>query len=80
MSYLDNKAGNVTTINEEHQNELLKINSHWQYFNEQKKIIDVDLSLSFKWLNQANLQLETESLICAAQEQTTKTRYIQAKI
>lgn len=81
MSFLnDSKACNANDIAKEHLNELKKMKLHGQYFEDQAKILDVNLSLSQQWLDQSHLRFENESLICAAQEQTLKTKYIQNKI
>ena len=81
MSYLDKpKAGNVIEIEKEHLDELKKMKLHGQYFKEREQIPEVSLSLSDQWLEQSHLRFETESLICAAQEQALNTRYIRSKI
>ena len=74
------KAGNTMTIEKEHMEELSKMKLHGQYFNEQAAIPDVNLKLSHQWLEQSHLRFETESLICAAQEQALNTRYIQKMV
>ena len=53
---------------------------HGEYFNLQENIPNVDLDLSNKWLDKSYLRSETESLICAAQEQALATNYISTKI
>ena len=53
---------------------------HGQYFSNQANIPNVDLDLSQQWLEKSHVWFETESLICAAQERTINTRYIQRKI
>ena len=73
-------AGNTDEIEKEHMEELRKMKLHGQFFKEQEAIPDVDKKLSHQWLDQSHLRFETESLICAAQEQALKTRYIQKKI
>ena len=73
-------AGNTDEIEKEHMEELQKMKLHGQFFKEQEAIPDVDKKLSHQWLEQSHLRFETESLICAAQEQALKTRYIQKKI
>ena len=81
MSYLENpKAGGVKEIEKEHLDELMKMKLHGQYFSEREKIPEINLSLSDQWLEQSHLRSETESLICAAQEQALNTRYIRSKI
>ena len=56
------------------------MNMHGQHFREQKQIPEISTDLSNRWLNNSHLRFETESLLCAAQEQVIKTRYIQNKI
>ena len=42
---------------------------HGDYFKQQDEMTNIDLNKSKQWLNKANLRYETESLLCAAQEQ-----------
>ena len=42
--------------------------------------MNIDKIRSEQWLEQAHLRFETESLLCAAQEQTLATKYTTAKI
>jgi len=53
---------------------------HGQYFTEREKIPEVSIPLSDQWLERSHLRYETESLICAGQEQALNTRYIRSKI
>ena len=52
---------------------------HGQFFRQQDEIKTVS-SLSSHWLENSFLRFETESIICAAQEQALATNHIQAKI
>ena len=47
---------------------------HGQYMRQLQE--GIDKSLTFNWLLQGNLLLETEGFICAAQEQALHTRSI----
>jgi len=81
LSFLNpKKHSNVDEIHDEHEKELKKMNMHGQYFREQKQIPKVNIKLSNKWLDKAHLRFETESLLCAEQEQSIKTNYIQNKV
>ena len=80
-SFLDKKkAGDTDTIEKEHFERLKEMKLHGQYFKDRETIPEVDLKLSDQWLEQSHLRYETESLICAAQEQALNTRYIQRKL
>ena len=41
---------------------------------------DIDKDLSWQWLVQSDLKVQTEATICAAQEQALRTNYIKNKI
>ena len=41
---------------------------------------EIDKDLSWKWLMQSDLKLQTEATICAAQEQALRTNYTKNKI
>ena len=51
---------------------------HGQFAREMAKEIDKDLSS--KWLVQSDLKVQTEAMICAAQEQALRTNYAKNKI
>lgn len=55
---------------------------HGDYFKHQKEVPNVDMCQSYGWLHRNNFQLrfETESLLCAAQEQALATKYLSSKI
>ena len=74
------RKGDSTTIDEEHEKGLRKMAMHGDYFRQQMETPNVDLELSHQWLKRSYLRFETESLICAAQEQALATRYTRQKI
>ena len=41
---------------------------------------EIDKDLSWKWLLQSDLKVQTEAMICAAQEQALRTNYTKNKI
>ena len=41
---------------------------------------EIDKDLSWKWLVQSDLKVQTEATICAAQEQTLRINYKKNKI
>ena len=41
---------------------------------------EIDKDLSWKWLVQSDLKVQTEATICAAQEQALRTNYTENKI
>ena len=49
-----------------------------QFLRETTHIIDKDKN--WNWLTRSDLKVETEALICAAQEQAIRTNYIKHKI
>jgi len=53
---------------------------HGQWFKQQEEITTIQQGSSMGWLSNSNLRFETESLICAAQEQALATKHVQAKI
>ena len=53
---------------------------HGQWFKQQEEITTIQRGSSIGWLSNSNLRFETESLICAAQEQSLATKHVQAKI
>ena len=64
----------------ERREKLLEMPLHGQFFQQQSEIPTIDSSLSVDWLENSHLRFETESLICAAQEQALATNHIKAKI
>lgn len=73
----------VQTIKNYHQNCLkdawLEKRMHGSLFRDMYQI-PIDKETSYAWLKYTDLKGETESLLCAAQEQALKTRYIEHKI
>ena len=53
---------------------------HGEYFREMHDKPNIDVGKSVQWLEQSHLRFETESLLCAAQEQTLATKYMTSKI
>ena len=81
MSYLDRKRGGTTEqIDKEHLDEMMKMKLHGDYFKQRDGIVNVDLAKSEQWNEQTHLRFETESLLCAAQEQALHTKYMTSKI
>ena len=76
------KNRNVLETREYHNEELLKMKLHGDYFKRQEEVPNVDMCQSYGWLHGNNFQLryETESLLCAAQEQALATKYVCSKI
>ena len=81
MMFLEpSSTGTTKVIDEEHKESLLKMKLHGNYFENQANIPNVDTKLSNQWLLIPSIRNETESLLCAAQEQTLATNYLQKKI
>ena len=78
--YKGEKRVSTNKINETHLEKLHTMNLHGEYFKQQLEIPNVNIELSNKWLANSYLRSETESLICAAQEQTLATNYLSTKI
>ena len=71
---------NTEETDKEHYEGLKEMKMHGDYFKQQEEMTNIDLNKSKQWLNKANLRFETESLLCAAQEQAVSTRYMTNKI
>ena len=67
-------------MSKERETKLMEMPMHGQWFRQQQELPIYDTVRSNEWLKNSNLRFETESLICAAQEQALATRNIQAKI
>ena len=81
LSFLDpSKEGTTESIDKEHEREMRSMKLHGDYFNQQEALPNIDLEASRKWINSPHLRFETESLLCAAQEQALNTKYLQTKI
>ena len=65
---------------EKHTEEYKKMEMHGQWRRQRDKINTIDIQLSDQWLKSSGIHYETESLICAAQEQTLATNYVRKKI
>ena len=74
------KEGSTKMIDDEHESGLIDMKLHGDYFKQQNSIPNIDLHSSRRWLNTPNLRFETESILCAAQEQALATNHIQSKI
>ena len=74
------KGGTTESINEEHVSELLKLRMQGQFFSQTAALPAANKPESDEWLHTSHLRFETESLICAAQEQALATKVMQAKI
>ena len=74
------KRGTPSIIDREHERKLCVMKLHGNYFEQQNKIPGVDLSLSRRWINCSYFRYETESLLCAGQEQALATNYIRNKV
>ena len=62
-------CGTPDEINKYHKNGLYNMKMHGQCFLQQSKLTSVNTEGRHKWFHLAQLQLETESLICAEHEQ-----------
>ena len=49
-----------------------------QYYREASD--DIDTNKMWRWLQKSDLKVETEALICAAQQQAIRTNYIKFNI
>ena len=78
--YVGTKNKSAHDIDKTHQENLHAMKLHGEYFNQQKNIPNVHIELSNEWLEKTYLRYETESLICAAQEQALATNYVSSKI
>ena len=78
--YKEEKKVSTNEINETHLEKLQTMNLYGEYFKQQLEIPNVNIKLSNKWLENSYLRSETESPICAAQEQTLATNYLSTKI
>ena len=81
MEYLDgDEAGTTDDIDEEHLDKLMEMKLHGNYFKSIANLPNIDEERSRRWLNTPTLRFETESLLCAAQEQTLATKHLKSKI
>ena len=82
LVYLEGTEGAGTTndIDEEHEVELGKMKLHGDYFTQRDGAVNINVPRSEQWLERSQLRFETESLICAAQEQALATKYMTSKL
>ena len=81
MSYTDGeKSQNVSDTHDYHHKSLLEMKLHGDYFKRQINMPNVDIGLSHSWLKNSYLRYETESLLCAAQEQALATKHVCSRI
>ena len=71
---------NTLDTDKYHYNSLHKMALHGDYFKRQLAMPNVATDLSKAWLKNSYFRFETESLICAAQEQALATKYTRSKI
>ena len=76
----DDVKSSVKKHAEEHLRDFKGMKLHGQWRVNRDAIASVDVVQSDKWLKQAHLTSETESVLCAAQEQTLATNYIRKHI
>ena len=74
------KKRNTKDTDEYHNKSLLEMKLHGDYFKRQLAMPNVATDLSKAWLKNSYFRFETESLICAAQEQALATKYTRSKI
>ena len=82
MAYLagEQRTGSTEETDNAHLEGLKKMKMHGDYFRQRDEAVNVDIKKSEEWLKQSHLRFETESLLCAAQEQTLATKYMTSKI
>ena len=81
LSYLDKTRGGTTDeIDKKHLTGLKEMKMHGDYFRQRDEAVNIDHDKSVQWLEQSHLRFETESLLCAAQEQALNTKYMTSKI
>ena len=81
MSFVNmEKGGTASHINEEHKKALLKMPMHGKFLRQQAELPQFNETGSTNWSHTAHLRYETESFICAAQEQALATGHMRAKI
>eukprot|EP00957_Ditylum_brightwellii_P205875 15345814-Ditylum_brightwellii.AAC.1 len=66
--------------NDNHHKYLREKPLHGKFFCQKEEILQVDIAQSHQWLYQVQLHPETEATICADQEQTMVTTYIQKEL
>ena len=76
--YLMEKEDFNKNSQNEFKNKRYEKRMYGQFVREMPEEIDKDLS--WKWLVQSDLKVQTEATICAAQEQALRTNYTKNKI
>ena len=74
------KEATTKAIDDEHNENLLKMNLHGSYFKDRNSIPTLNPQKSSKWLKSPFMRFETESLLCAAQEQALPTNCLRSRI
>eukprot|EP00957_Ditylum_brightwellii_P120917 9222321-Ditylum_brightwellii.AAC.2 len=81
MKYLDSpKSAKVEETNNKDLAKLYQMPLHGLFFQEQAKVVQVDLERSHCWIQNAQLKGKMEALLCAAQEQVLATNNVRHKI
>ena len=82
MSYLHGMERSRSTKenDKEHLVGLREMAMHGDYFRQRDEAVNIDVEKSEQWMEQSHLRFETESLLCAAQEQALATKYMTSKI
>ena len=75
-----NMKADVKSNAKRHLNGLMEKEMHGQWRRQRDELASIDVANSDNWMKYANLTPETESLLCAAQEQTLATNYVRNKI
>ncbi len=74
------KKRNTLDTDKFHCDSLHQMELHGDYFKRQLAMPNVATDLSKAWLKHSYFRFETESLLCAAQEQAIATKCTQSKI
>ena len=80
LTFLEDRKGTTVDINKEHARSLRGMKLHGQYFVQQEALPNINPGLSRRWLKVPYLRYETESLLCATQEQVLAINYVRTKI
>lgn len=74
------KKATNESIDNKHLKSLLKMGLHGNYFKSRNAIPSLNPQQSENWLNAPFMRFETESLLCAAQEQALPTNHVRRNI